>query len=341
MRLGALVLCAVGLCIAQQLYEEDPLASMPIRERQYKQVLEYIARLKPAGQSRAGGAGVEESLRGRIGYPPPGLFKKVKERLEKAGEDEVAIYYRCYVPIAPELETYGLYIVPKLRAGRVPLVVSMHGGGGFPELATFQGGANYHDMVRGAVAQGYVVFAPHHIFYPYRDREHGSPIPPDVRARLDADLRARGTSLAALEVEKTSKALDALLKRPEVDPRRVAMVGLSYGGFYTLYTPALDPRIRVAVASCSFRNDPAQPGKPEGRLVDLSSADLAALIAPRALAIQAGIHDKGFPIDDVRAAIEKARKFYEAAPDSFQFDAFQGGHEFRGDLAWAFLRKHL
>ena len=59
-----------------------------------------------------------------------------------------------------------------------PLVISMHGGGGTPEMATFKGGTNYHDMVRGAVAQGYVVYAPLNIQYPYGDRDKGTPIPP-------------------------------------------------------------------------------------------------------------------------------------------------------------------
>ena len=56
-----------------------------------------------------------------------------------------------------------------------------------------------------------------------------------------------------VEAYKISRVFDVILKRPEVDATRVAMIGLSYDGFYTLYTTALDPRIKVAIASCSFR----------------------------------------------------------------------------------------
>ena len=244
------------------------------------------------------------------------------------------------------METYGLYIVPKNVRLPAPLVISKHGGGGTPEMATFHGGTNYHDLVRGAVAEGYVVFAPLTIMYPYRDRDHGTPIPPDVRATLDAELRSRGATLMGVESYKISRALDVVLKKPEVDPNRVAMIGLSYGGFYTLYTTALDRRIKVAVASCSFRDkEPtgaARTEAPAGRPNDISSVDLVRLIAPRPLQVQDGINDKGFPIDDVRRAVEKSRVYY---PDShaadFDFEAFEGVHEFRGDVAWPFLRKHL
>jgi len=42
-------------------------------------------------------------------------------------------------------------------------------------MATFHGGTNYHDQVRGAVAEGYVVFAPLTVMYPFRDRDHDTP----------------------------------------------------------------------------------------------------------------------------------------------------------------------
>ena len=61
--------------------------------------------------------------------------------------------------------------------------------------ATFHGGTNYHDQVRGAVAEGYVVFAPLTVMYPFRDRDHNTPIPADVRGILDDQLRERGTTL--------------------------------------------------------------------------------------------------------------------------------------------------
>ena len=42
----------------------------------------------------------------------------------------------------------------------------------------------------------------------------------------------------------------------------------------------------------------------------------------------------------VRRAAADAKTHY--APNGlFEFQEFDGGHEWRGDIAWAFLRKHL
>ena len=324
------------------LYEEDLLASAPIRVEQWKQMEAYATALPKKSLAPPSSA-----FRESIGYPPPGFVDVPTGHFDKVGEDATATYYRCFIRVTPEMETYGLYIVPKNVKLPAPLVISQHGGGGTPEMATFHGGTNYHDQVRGAVAEGYVVFAPLTIMYPFRDRDHGTVIPADVRGILDDELRARGTTLMGVEAYKISRALDVVLKRPEVDATKVAMIGLSYGGFpILLYTTALDPRIKVAIASCSFRDQEptgaARKERPAGRPNDLSSAELVRLIAPRPLQVQDGINDKGFPIDDVRRAVEKSRVYYPGshAPD-FDFEAFDGVHEFRGDVAWPFLRKYL
>jgi dienelactone hydrolase len=352
------LLLAVAPAFTRQIYDEDPVASMAIRETHWKQMQAYVSAvteaarsdgLYPADYSSPGAflrtiEPLRQVLRNRTGYPPPGFLAEAKARFEQFAQDAAATYYRCYVSVAPGMEAYGLYLVPRKARFPAPLVIAQHGGGGFPELATFQGGGNYKDMVRGAVAQGYVVFAPLHIFYPYKDRDHGSPIPEKVREQFDEQLRAAGTSLAAVEVAEISRALDALLERREVDRHRVAMIGLSYGGFYTMYTAAVEPRIQVAVASCSFREQPdAGRVKPGGRLIDLAPADVAALVCPRPLQVQSGVSDKLLPIDSARSAAARAARYYArlGVPERFEFQAFDGGHEFRGDLAWAFLNKHL
>jgi len=302
---------------------------------------------RPGAQAANGpGPGaLRDSFRANLGYPAPRFLGQASVRMEKVGEDATATYSRCWIQATPEMETYGLYIVPRRTRAPTPLVIAVHGGGGFPELATFNGGSNYNDMVRGSVGEGYVTFAPLAVMYPYVDRDHGTPIPPDVRGRIGARLEEGGTTLMGVEVTKIARALDALEKRPEVDARRVAMIGLSYGGFYTLYAAAVDSRIRAAVASCSFRDrgPGAPPVIPELRETNmLGSADLAGLISPRALQVQCGIGDELFPIEFARRAAVEARSHYPGAlASAFDFQAFDGGHEFRGDVAWKFLRREF
>jgi imidazolonepropionase-like amidohydrolase/dienelactone hydrolase len=319
------------------LFEEEIPASRKHREETYAQFQRFAERLEKTQDKES----LRRQFMSKLGYPPPGFTGAYQERLEKFGEDSIATYYRAWVPVAPDMDVYGLYLVPRNAKHPAPLVIAKHGGGGYPELALFKGGGNYKDMIRGAAKEGYVVWAPISLMHPYRDRDTGTPIPVEVRRDMDARFRKLGTSLMAVETMRISRSLDVMIRRPEVDPQRIAMIGLSYGGFFTLYTMALDPRIKAGVASCSIRDrETTKADPPEGRPVDMPGADLAALIAPRALQLQNGLKDKGFPIDDVRRAAAEAKAHY-APGGAFEYKEFDGGHEWRGDIAWAFLRKHL
>ncbi len=330
MRFLAVIALASGMCAQVRFYEEDLQASRPHREENYRQFSRYLEDIGRVGQFKK-----------LIGYPAPGFFDKAQApRIVKVSEDDIGVYHRVWIHVAPGVETYGLYIVPKNVKLPAPLVISLHGGGGIPESALFHGGSNYHDQIRGAVQQGYVVWAPLFVMFPFADRGKNSGIPEDVRKDLDAKLRAQGTSLMGMETTKITRALDRILERPEVDPARVAMIGLSYGGYYTLYIAAVEPRIKVAIASCSFRNTPAA-AVTEGRPIDIASPEQVALVAPRPLQIQVGISDPQAPIDTVRETAAIARRHYEKHPGLFDYREFEGGHEWRGTVAWPFLKKFL
>ncbi|MEP7363178.1 MAG: hypothetical protein ABI972_07980 [Acidobacteriota bacterium] len=340
MKLACILLAALPLLGGDYL-EEDLLKSKPYREAQYAQLKAYAEAL-PMKPAPSGG-----TLRAAIGYPSPRIKAQGQPRVEAIGEDSLGTYSRMWIRVSPEMEVYGLYLVPKAVKLPRPLVIAKHGGAGFPELALFHGGANYHDLIRGALKEGYVVWAPLSVMHPRRDVQNGgtSAIPVEVRKELDDVLRTKGTSLAAVEVSKISASLDVLLKRKEVDPRHVGMTGLSYGGYYTMYAAALEKRITAAAASCGMRVFPGVNGssteKPEGRLIDLDAAEVARLIYPRPLHIQFGIGDEGLKITDVRPMAEKVKAVYSAAPAKLDYVEFDGKHEFRGEPVWTFLRKWL
>ncbi|MDZ4798415.1 MAG: hypothetical protein SGI92_09655 [Bryobacteraceae bacterium] len=329
MRCFLILALAAGAACAQQYYEEEVKATVPIRNRAWHAMEKYIDSL-PKKAAPTG-----STVAKRIGYPVAGI-RAGQQRLEKIGSDSIGTYYRSYIPLNGILEAYGLFIVPNGPAKRRPLVISQHGGGGTPEMALFKGGSNYHDMIRGAVREGYVVYAPLITMYPYVDRDNGSEIQPAVRKDFDIALRERGASLFGVETTMISESLTALLKRPEVDPKHVAMVGLSYGGFYTLYQMALDKRIQGGVASCSFRDfDDAewQRKAMEGQPYDMPPADLVKAISPRTVQVQCGLKDKNLPIDSARKAQEKAK-----GTKGFDYVEFDGVHEWNGELAWKYLK---
>ncbi|MBC8354507.1 MAG: dienelactone hydrolase family protein [Planctomycetes bacterium] len=281
-----------------------------------------------------------------IGYPPPGARSEKPASFKQIGEDSIGTYYRAMIPILPSVHSEGIYIIPKKAQGKMPLVISMHGGGGSPEVALFNGGANYNDMVRGAVERGYVVYAPQHLF-----RADG--FPTDIRRQIDNRMRLVGTSITAVEIAKIAYAIDELLKRPEVDPDRIAMVGLSYGGYYAQVTPAIDTRIKVSVSSCYFG---VQEGRFEqdelsvptdfrfmNRITLFDDGDLVALICPRAHQIQAGSRDNASHREKGKSLALRSATFFEklGLRDRFEHVVFEGGHEFNDASAWAFVEKHL
>ncbi len=319
------------------VFEEDVLTSLPLRVKLWKQMEAYAEALPAAKSTAPASASLIEKFRGENGYPPPGIQSGQKARLEKIGEDSIATYYRCFVPVTPQMDAYGLYLIPKNAKLPAPLVIAQHGNNGSPEGALFFGAGNYKDMIRGAAARGYVVFAPHLVTYNARDAEYGSPIPEDVRQQLDKKLRAKGVSLTAIESIRITKGLDALLDRPEVDRNRVAMIGLSLGGFMTLTVTALDPRIKVGVVACGFRYQAPAAGTP------LAASNLLPAIAPRPMEIQAGRRDPLVSFESAKPAATLGSDAYGkvGARDRFDWEAFEGGHEFNGTLAFAFLKKYL
>lgn len=342
-------------------FEEAVAASNPLRIEQAKELDAYIHAMKkdetrlrtvfqPDYASREAFEKSAQPLRkafcDSIGYPPPGDAPKEEATFDKIGEDNIGTYYRAVIPVLPAVHAEGIYIVPKGIKGKAPLVIAMHGGGGSPEVALFHGGANYHDMVRGGAKRGYVVFAPQHLF-------SVEGFPQDIRNRIDERMRLVGTSLTAVEIAKITRSLDVILKRPEVDPNRVAMVGLSYGGYYSLVTPAVDLRIKVSVCSCYYgvqearyeRDELSIPSdfKFKDRFTLFRDSELTALICPRALQIQAGSKDGADHREGGKLLAPKSAAPYErlGLPEQFQHLVFEGGHEFHDESAWEFVKKHL
>lgn len=161
-----------------------------------------------------------------------------------------------------------------------------------------------------------------------------------------------GLNPLGLNVWDGMRCLDYLQQRHDVDGERLGCVGLSYGGTMTLFLTALDERVKVAVVSRylnTFGGYALSLGNfcgvqvPFGLLKYGDLGEVASLIAPRPLCVEAGKNDEGFPIAETRKAVEVVRKAYTAigAPERFVYDEFEGGHEWRGVLSITFLRQWL
>ncbi len=147
------------------------------------------------------------------------------------------------------------------------------------------------------------------------------------------------------------RALDYALSRPDVDPNRIVIVGLSLGGEIASYVGALDPRITVTLPA-GFSPDLSvlkyygSHGCWNWHYADIreyiESADLFALIAPRPLLIETGRQDFIYsyypqPFAGDKQIARRVRAAYNDAPGQFIHYLHYDAHIFRaGDYAAAF-----
>jgi dienelactone hydrolase len=162
----------------------------------------------------------------------------------------------------------------------------------------------------------------------------------------DAAMRSLmiGRTLAAERVYDVDRGIDLLATRPEIDRKRIGVMGNSGGGTITMYAAALLERLSYAMPSCSFCTfvdsilsiyhcaDNYIPGL--ARYAD--SADVMGLFAPRPVVIVAGRTDSIFPIKGVRKAFKNLESIYRAAGAQERCKLAVGpeGHRFYADLAW-------
>jgi dienelactone hydrolase len=160
-----------------------------------------------------------------------------------------------------------------------------------------------------------------------------------------------GETMIAWRVYDVMRALDWIETRRELDARRVGCMGISGGGTCTLFSTALEPRIRAAMVSGylnSFRDSILSlshciDNYVPGILNWAEMHDVAGLIAPRPLLVESGERDNIFPIEASRAGFARVKKIYEvfgAGPLAEQ-EVFDGPHSFHGARGLPFLAKHL
>jgi len=228
------------------------------------------------------------------------------------------------------------------RAEKIPALIALHGHGG-SALMTFDPDKMYFygDLFAKA---GYIVLAvdiDHKYLEGIRPWISYQPLPKKVK------FPATGQ-----KVWMVRRAIDFLETDPQVDRSKIGVLGLSNGGFTTMFVAAVDPRVSLAISSGSliisdrmwhsnlvhcrcqyiYKLDQA-----------LDYYDLFALVAPRPLLVQSGEQDPIFPIASAREAFSHIAKAYaiEGASDKLELDIHNGKHEFRGEAPLKFAGKYF
>ena len=258
-------------------------------------------------------------------------------------------------------------LVPKgLAPGeRRPGVLAAHGHGrgkadicgvpDTPDEADFIARLNY-DYACQFARHGYVVIAPD--WRGFGERRSPAEWAREGRDPCNVNYMAHGYlghHLLTLQIWDGMCALDYLQARPEVDPERLGVAGLSFGGTMTTYLTALDPRVKVACISGylstvagdamtmrglgNFCGTQYMPG-----LLTIGDIpEVAGLIAPQPLVIEMGELDTCFVIDDMRAAYERLERIFRAAgaAENLTADVHPGAHEWSGRVAFEWFGRAL
>lgn len=139
-----------------------------------------------------------------------------------------------------------------------------------------------------------------------------------------------GTNLARYIVWDGIRAIDYLLTRPDVDPKRLGVTGVSGGGMQTAYLAAVEPRLAAAAPSCyitRWRQLWAGTGPQDAEqnlagliAAELDFADYLIAFAPRPMKVLTATRDF-FPIEGARATFAEARRIYEVLgrPERIEF----------------------
>ena len=324
------------------LYTEEPTFANHYRQEYSDSLYGYLDQLKKnSGIAKETFMPPEELVKGpehyrnlyikMLGSPLTEYTNEVPFGKEKfVASDDLADIYRVSIETMPGFKFYGIIMIPKKTSssGKFPLVICQHGGGGTPELCSdIHGKNNYNHMTRRMLEYGVCVFAPQ--LYLWNAQTY---IINHKRGEVDRELKRYGSSIMGLEIYCIRKAIDYMTAKDYIDGDKIAMHGLSYGGIYTVYTMAAEPRIKVGY-SCGSFNDRSLPTiLPDVCFEDSGNtfmdAEIAGLCAPRSRYIEVGQQDPVFNWETAETEFNRVVKYYDAfnASENLKLNIWDGGH---------------
>jgi dienelactone hydrolase len=202
--------------------------------------------------------------------------------------------------------------IPSVKTGPVPGILCLHQtiSIGKSEPAGLGGSPNLNYALELA-QRGYVTLAPDYLNF-------GEYIyDPYTNGYASASMKGIWNHMAAV---------DLLQSLPEVDPERIGCIGHSLGGHNSLFLAVFDTRIKAVVTSCGFTSFFKYYGgdltgwSHKGYMPRIASiyekspskmpfdfTEILGAIAPRALFINAPVHD----VSGVNDCVDAAKPVYE------------------------------
>lgn len=168
--------------------------------------------------------------------------------------------------------------------------------------------------------------------------------------------QAMGYTPAGVECWNGVRAIDYLVSRPDVDPEKIGVTGISGGGAATLWIAAADDRVKVAVPVSgmsdleSYVSNKIINGHCDCMLMINTYfwewTTIAALVAPRPMLFANSDADPIFPMDGNRRIIDRLKDAYRLYGKTDLVDEYvsKGDHAYRPDLRVAvfkWINQHL
>lgn len=167
---------------------------------------------------------------------------------------------------------------------------------------------------------------------------------------------SRGYTPAGVEAWNGVRGIDYLVGRPDVDPARIAVTGISGGGAATFWVAAADERVKVAVPVSGMADlESYVPNRVINGHCDCMFlyntfqwpwTRIAGLVAPRPLLFINSDNDSIFPMDANDRISNRLERLYSlyGAGDNVDAVVSVGGHAYRQDIrqaAYRFINTHL
>lgn len=257
--------------------------------------------------------------------------------LKTAKEDDYLVEHVQYQS-EPGVFVPALYFRPLTDRGDGQAVLALHGDGAGIDDPKYP-------YIREFARRGYYVLAP-------ELRDFGKRRDAGIAGEQSRDILGLfGKNLLGLRVLECLRSLDYLLAQREVNARYVGVCGMDLGAQLALLVAALDQRVACCGMSgfmstyrdlCYTNHNPGWFVIPNVmHYCDVS--DIAGLVAPRPLIIEAAEGDNSVTYRETLRAVNDVRRIYEAMghPDLVELSSFPGELRFNGLEIYAWFSRHL
>jgi len=259
-----------------------------------------------------------------------------RAEFQKAGSDDMCNIEYVRIETMPGFWFFGIFMKPH-GYSKTPLVIAQHGGGSTPEICSeMMGVSNYSCFTKRALERGFSIFAPQLLLWNFEidtgERKTEIHIPFN-RIKINDSLRQLGLSITGLEVFCIRRSIDYFSSLDSTDSNRIGMMGLSYGGYFSLHTAALDTRIKSIYAGAIF-SDRSKICFSDWAYNNAANtffdAEVCMLCAPRRLCIDVGKTDEVFDYSYSENESKRVKRYYSKfdADDEYRFNLWEGGHRF-------------